>query len=54
VSSFQSVVKFQSDAQSVYKAITTMEGIKGWWTTDCDVSTEVGVKHSFRFERLLF
>lgn len=54
MSSFQSVVKFQSDAPSVYKAITTPEGIQGWWTTDCDVSTEIGGKHSFRFERMLF
>lgn len=54
MSSFQTVVKFHSDAPTVYKAITSLEGIKGWWTTDCDVSTEVGGKHSFRFERMLF
>lgn len=54
MSNFQSIVRFRSDAPSVYKAITTPEGIMGWWTTDCDVSTQVGGTHSFRFERLLF
>jgi uncharacterized protein YndB with AHSA1/START domain len=38
-------VRFQSDSQAVYEAITTPEGLRGWWTTDCDVSTEVGETH---------
>ncbi|WLD91774.1 SRPBCC domain-containing protein [Alkalihalobacillus sp. AL-G] len=54
MNSYSIQVQLKSDVQAVYGAITTPEGIKGWWTTDCRVSTEVGGKSSFYFEKLLF
>lgn len=54
MNSYQCRVHFQSDAQTVYQAITTPEGLRGWWTVDCDVFPEVGGVHSFRFEGVLF
>ncbi len=51
---YQTTVNFHSNTEEVYEAITTTEGIKSWWTIDCEVSTEVGGKSSFYFERLLF
>jgi uncharacterized protein YndB with AHSA1/START domain len=51
---FQTQLHLKSSIQEVYKAITTPDGIKGWWTIDCQVSTEVGGTSSFYFEKLLF
>jgi uncharacterized protein YndB with AHSA1/START domain len=53
-SSYQTQLQLQSSKEEVYKAITTPEGIKGWWTIDCQISTEVGGTNSFYFEKLLF
>lgn len=36
---------------TVYAALTTPEGLRGWWTQDCDVVTEVGGTNQFRFGR---
>lgn len=33
----------------VYAALTTPEGLRGWWTEECDVDTRVGGEHRFRF-----
>lgn len=33
----------------VYSALTTPEGLRGWWTQDCDVATEVGGTIHLRF-----
>ncbi len=35
----------------VYAALTTPDGLRGWWTEDCDIATEVGGTHHFRFAR---
>ena len=34
---------------TVYAALTTAEGLRGWWTDDCDVATAVGETITFRF-----
>jgi uncharacterized protein YndB with AHSA1/START domain len=34
----------------VYTALTTVEGLRGWWTTDTEGSSEVGEVLQFRFE----
>jgi uncharacterized protein YndB with AHSA1/START domain len=34
----------------VYTALTTVEGLRGWWTTDTEGSSEVGEVLKFRFE----
>ncbi len=35
----------------VYAALTTQQGVAGWWTTDCDVQGHVGGKAVTRFGR---
>ena len=35
--------------RSVYKALTTEEGIKHWWTEDCSITSLVGSIAEFRF-----
>jgi len=54
MSSYVKRFELSASVEEVYKAITTEKGIKSWWTVDCDISTEIGGVHSFRFERLLF
>ena len=36
-------------ASKVYAALTTPEGLKGWWTGTCEVRIGVGAKSAFRF-----
>jgi uncharacterized protein YndB with AHSA1/START domain len=38
-------------AEEVYRAITTEEGIRSWWTTDVTMQDHVGGKAVFGFER---
>ncbi len=40
-----------ANPDTVYAALTTPEGLRGWWTQDCDVPTEVGETIHFRFGR---
>jgi uncharacterized protein YndB with AHSA1/START domain len=54
MSSYQCKVHFQSAPEAVYAAITTPEGLRGWWTTDCDVNSDLGGVHTFRFEGVVF
>ena len=35
---------------AVYAALTTPAGLRGWWTQDCDVASDVGGTHRLRFE----
>jgi uncharacterized protein YndB with AHSA1/START domain len=37
-------------AEMVYRAITTEEGIRNWWTTDVTMDSKVGGKAVFGFE----
>ena len=34
---------------AVYEAIATGDGVRGWWTTDADIATEVGGVSQVRF-----
>lgn len=34
---------------AVYAALTTPDGLRGWWTQDCDVAAEVGGTIHLRF-----
>jgi uncharacterized protein YndB with AHSA1/START domain len=36
---------------AAYAALATPEGLRGWWTEDCDVPTRVGETIHFRFGR---
>ncbi|MGO4690592.1 SRPBCC family protein [Glaciibacter sp. 2TAF33] len=38
-----------SSAQMVYDALTTIDGLSGWWATDTSGSVEVGGVIEFRF-----
>ncbi len=38
-----------STPEKVYEALTTVEGLTGWWTDDVKGSTEVGGVLAFRF-----
>jgi uncharacterized protein YndB with AHSA1/START domain len=43
-------VEIAASAEKIYRAITTEEGIKGWWTTDVKMDTHAGGKAVFGFE----
>ena len=36
---------------TVYQALTTQQGLRGWWTKTCEVSSTVGGRSTFRFNR---
>ncbi len=36
-------------ASAVYEALTTLQGIRGWWTTNCEVGSSTGENVSVRF-----
>ncbi len=38
-----------ASAQAVSAAVTSPEGIRGWWAKDADVGSGVGSKHALRF-----
>lgn len=46
---FRKDLTIDAPAAAVYAAITTAEGLRGWWTGDCDVDTHEGGKLTFRF-----
>lgn len=40
----------EAPASTVYAALTTQSGLRGWWTADCDAGTGVGAQATFRFD----
>lgn len=46
---YQQSLVLDAAPAAVYAALTTPAGLRGWWTRDCDVSTEVGGTLRFRF-----
>lgn len=42
-------VGFKSSPADAYKALTTVEGLSGWWTRQTDGGTKVGEVLRFRF-----
>jgi uncharacterized protein YndB with AHSA1/START domain len=38
-------------AATVYAALTTAAGLRGWWSQDCDIASGVGGELQFRFGR---
>lgn len=46
---YQQRLNLKADPARVYAALTTPEGLRAWWTQDCDVATEPGDTISFRF-----
>ncbi|WP_409348073.1 SRPBCC family protein [Paenibacillus gyeongsangnamensis] len=49
MNSYECYVDFTAPLSKVYEALTTTEGLRGWWTSDCDVSTQVGQVSTSRF-----
>jgi len=44
-------VSIQSNAATVYAAIATTKGNRGWWTADSNVDEKVGGKAEFGFDK---
>ena len=45
-------IGIKSSAQNVYKALSTIDGLAGWWTDDVSGSSEIGGKIQFTFKSL--
>lgn len=43
------LVKIHASPERVYRALTTAEGIRNWWTRDADLDSRVGGTGQFRF-----
>lgn len=51
MSHYQQSLILDADPATVYAALATPNGLRGWWSQDCDVATEVGGTIRFRFGR---
>jgi uncharacterized protein YndB with AHSA1/START domain len=49
MSNFQQSLLLEATPAAVYAALTTPAGLRGWWTQDCYVATEIGGTLRFRF-----
>lgn len=48
-SDFRQSLVIDAEPAAVYAALTTPEGLRAWWTQDCDVATQVGGHIELRF-----
>lgn len=46
---YQQSLTVRAAPVAIYTALTTPQGLRGWWTRDCDVGTGVGGTLLFRF-----
>lgn len=46
---FQHSLSIAASPAAVYAALSTIAGLRGWWTQDCDGVAEVGATLHFRF-----
>ncbi|MEC5398087.1 SRPBCC family protein [Uliginosibacterium sp. H1] len=46
---FQLSLVLEASPATVYAALTRPEGLRGWWTEDCEADTAVGGMLRFRF-----
>jgi len=51
MSHYRQSLVLEANPAAVYAALTTPQGLRGWWTQDCDVATKVGGTTRFRFGR---
>ena len=51
MSDFQQRLVIGASLAAVRAALTTPDGLRGWWTRDCDVDPRVGGRLQFRFGR---
>jgi uncharacterized protein YndB with AHSA1/START domain len=45
-------LRINASPERVYEALTTPEGVRGWWTREVDLDSEVDGRGSFRFGKL--
>jgi len=48
-SDFWRTLVIATEPAALYAALTTPQGLRAWWTRDCDVATEVGGTIALRF-----
>ena len=46
---FRMDLPIAASASAIYAALTGERGLRGWWTTTCDIGTGVGAACTFRF-----
>jgi uncharacterized protein YndB with AHSA1/START domain len=46
---YQCEVEIAAPSAAVFEALTTEKGLKGWWTTTCEIGKGVSAKSVFRF-----
>ena len=46
---YECKITINAPPAKVYAALTTPEGLRGWWTTDCEVGDGPGSQSTFRF-----
>jgi len=51
MSHYQQRLVLEATPAAVYAALTTPDGLRGWWTQDCEIATEPGGTSHFRFGR---
>lgn len=52
MSHYQRQLVFPVPRAAVYRALATQQGLRSWWTQDCEVSDVVGGEATFRFNRV--
>ena len=45
------LVRIHASPEMVYRALTTAEGIRNWWTRDADLNQTIGGTGEFRFKK---
>jgi uncharacterized protein YndB with AHSA1/START domain len=48
---YRNSLVIKANPAAVYAALTTREGLRGWWTCDCEVAGAVGGAIHVRFAR---
>lgn len=48
---FHRQIRLAAAPADVYRALTTQQGLRGWWTETCDIATQLGGRSTFRFGR---
>ncbi len=46
---YQHSMPIAASPEAVFAALTTLDGLRGWWSQDCDGDTSVGGTMAFRF-----
>ncbi len=49
MNNFKHSMTVAADPSAVYQALATIDGLRGWWTTDCEGAEQVGGIIHFRF-----